>query len=92
MFIPEMQAPFAAAVSWLANRGSAMGYGASLMKVFLPYLVWNTVFDNSRVTSELGRKPAPFSQYSFPLLKFGREHNFAYPYREWPTAAGGHAA
>ena len=24
------------------------------MKVFMPYLVWNTVFDNTRVTSELG--------------------------------------
>ena len=32
---------------------------------FMPYLVWNTVFDNTRVTTELGRKPVPFSQYSF---------------------------
>jgi thioester reductase-like protein len=92
MFIPEMQAPFAAAVSWLANRGGAMGYGASLMKVFLPYLVWNTVFDNRRVTSELGRKPAPFSQYSFPLLQFSRENHFRYQYQDWPAAAGGSAA
>ena len=43
------------------------------MKVFMPYLVWNTVFDNTRVTQELGRKPVPFSQYSYPLLKFSRE-------------------
>ena len=43
------------------------------MKVFMPYLVWNTVFDNTRVTSELGRKPVPFSRYSYPLLKFSRE-------------------
>jgi len=26
-----------------------------------------------RGTSELNRKPVPFSQYSFPLLKFSRE-------------------
>ena len=39
------------------------------MKVFMPYLVWNTVFDNTRVTSELGRKPVPFSQYSYPLAQ-----------------------
>ena len=62
-----------------------MGHGAALMKVFLPYLTWNTVFDNTRVTSELGRKPVPFSNYSFPLLRFSREHNFTYPYQEWPT-------
>ena len=55
------------------------------MKVFMPYLVWNTVFDNTRVTSELGRKPVPFSQYSYPLLKFSRESNFSYPYQDWPA-------
>ena len=44
----------------------------------MPYLVWNTVFDNTRVTTELDRKPVPFSQYSFPLLKFSRENNFSY--------------
>ena len=58
--------------------------GASLMKVFMPYLVWNTVFDNTRVTQELGRKPVPFSQYSYPLLKFSQETHFTYPYRDWP--------
>jgi hypothetical protein len=42
----------------------------------------------------MGRKPAPFSQYSFPLLRFSREHNFQYPYQSWPesTKAGGSAA
>ena len=59
------------------------------MKVFMPYLVWNTVFDNTRVTSELGRKPVPFSQYSYPLLKFSRESNFSYPYQDWPATVGG---
>ncbi len=72
-------------VNFLANRKGAMGKGASLMKVFMPYLVWNTVFDNTRVTAELGRKPVPFSQYSYPLLKFSRENDFAYPYQDWPA-------
>ena len=64
---------------------------ASLLKVFIPYLVWNTVFDNTRVVSELGRVPAPFSQYSYPLLKFSKEHHFTYHYQKWPEAAGGTA-
>jgi len=92
IFLPFLQKPFTAAIDLLAKRRSDLGYGASLMKVFMPYLVWNTVFDNRRVTTELGRKPVPFSQYSYPLLKFSRETNFAYSYRSWPTQAGGSAA
>jgi nucleoside-diphosphate-sugar epimerase len=92
IFLPFLRKPFTAAIDLLAKRRSDLGYGASLMKVFMPYLVWNTVFDNRRVTTELGRKPVSFSQYSYPLLKFSRETNFAYSYRSWPTQAGGSAA
>lgn len=87
LFLPGLEGPFSAAVNWLSNRrGSAVGYGASLMKVFLPYLVWNTVFDNTRVVSETGRTPAPFSHYSYPLLRFSQRENFTYSYREWPNS------
>ena len=92
VFLPFAEKPFSGSVNFLSNRKGAMAKGASLMKVFMPYLVWNTVFDNTRVTSELKRKPVPFSQYSFPLLKFSRENNFEYNYKPWPTAAGGTAA
>jgi nucleoside-diphosphate-sugar epimerase len=79
--------PFSATVNWLANRGGAVGYGASLMKVFWPYLDWNTVFDNSRVVAELGESPAKFSSYAYPLLKFSRENKFRYPAKPWPSSA-----
>src|SRR5579863_7753447 len=92
VFLPFAERPFSGSVNILANRKGSLGYGASLMKVFMPYLVWNTVFDNTRVTSELGRKPVPFSQYSFPLLKFSCENHFEYKYKPWPAAAGGTAA
>ena len=94
MFIPVLEGRFGSVINVLSNRKGPVGYGASLMKVFWPYLVWNTVFDNTRVTTELGRKPVPFSQYSYPLLKFSRDHNFSYPYQDWPasTRAGGSAA
>jgi thioester reductase-like protein len=92
MFMPILEKPFSSTVNMLANRKGPVGHGAALMKVFLPYLTWNTVFDNTRVTSELGRRPTPFSQYSFPLLKFSREHEFSYPYQPWPAGAGGAAA
>jgi len=86
IFLPFAEKPFEGTVNLLANRKGSMGFGASLMKVFMPYLTWNTVFDNTRVTTELGRKPVPFSQYSYPLLKFSREGNFAYRYQAWPEA------
>ncbi len=92
VFMPMLERPFRGSVDFLAKRKGAIAYGASLMRVFMPYLVWNTVFDNTRVTSELNRRPAPFSQYSYPLFKFSRETNFTYPYQGWPTRAGGSAA
>jgi thioester reductase-like protein len=87
VYAPSFGRPFSATVNWLANRGGAVGRGASLMKVFWPYLDWNTVFDNSRVVAELGEAPAKFSSYAYPLLKFSRENRFRYAAKVWPTAA-----
>ena len=93
VFLPVFEKPFSGVVNTLANRKGSFAHAAALMKVFMPYLVWNTVFDNTRATSELGRKPVPFSQYSYGLLKFSRETDFTYPYKPWPAAsAGGSAA
>ena len=92
IYLHFLERPFTSTVNFLANRKNAVGRGAALMKVFMPYLMFNTVFDNTRVTQELGRKPVPFSQYSYPLLKFSRETNFSYPYQSWPAKVGGSAA
>ncbi|HKS77110.1 MAG TPA: SDR family oxidoreductase [Terriglobales bacterium] len=86
VFLPFMEKPFDRTVNVMANRKGPAGHGASLLKVFLPYLVWNTVFDNTRVTTELGKRPVPFSQYSYPLLKFSRETNFTYQHQGWPES------
>lgn len=87
-FVPSLEGPSSAMINALAGRaGKKIGGLATLLKVFLPYLVWNTVFDNTRVASEMGAKPAPFSQYCFPLMKFSRETKFSYPYRAWPAVS-----
>ena len=91
VYLPGLGGIFESTVNRLSASKGKMGHGATLLKVFLPYLKWNTVFDNSRVVSELGRNPVPFSQYSLPLLKFSLENHFQYQYRPWP-AAGGSAA
>jgi thioester reductase-like protein len=86
LFLPALEGPFTGVVNWLAKRrGTAAGHAASLLKVFMPYLVFNTVFDNTRVVTETGRAPVPFSRYCYPLLKFSQETRFTYPYRAWPS-------
>lgn len=84
-YLPLLGSPFSGTVNWLSNRRGSVGYGASLLKVFWPYLTWNTVFDNSRVVAELGETPAKFSTYAYPLLKFSRENKFRYPAKPWPS-------
>lgn len=86
-FWPWMGRPFSRSVNWTADRGGALGHGASLLKVFWPYLDWNTVFDNSRVVAELGEPPAKFSTYAAQLLKFSRDNRFHYPAKPWPADA-----
>ena len=85
---PWLGGPFSKTVNWLAIKRGAVGYGASLLKVFWPYLDWNTVFDNSRVVEEMGEVPAKFSSYAFPLLQFSRANKFKYPAKPWPADAG----
>ena len=87
VFMPSLERPSSKMVEALAGRAGKIGGLATLLKVFLPYLVWNTVFDNRRVAAEMGRRPAAFSQYCYPLFRFARENNFAYKYRDLPGAA-----
>jgi thioester reductase-like protein len=87
LYWPSLEGKFSAMVNWLANYRGPVGRNASLLKVFMPYLVWDTVFDNSRVVAEMGRAPEKFSSYCYPLLRFSRDHHFNYPYRPWPGSA-----
>jgi thioester reductase-like protein len=87
IFVPALEGPSSKIVNALANSAGKVGGLATLLKVFLPYLVWNTVFDNSRVVTEMRRRPVPFSEYSYPLLRFSRENHFRYSYRDWPSRA-----
>ncbi len=87
VFVPALEGPSSTMIKALAGTAGKVAGLATLLKVFLPYLVWNTVFDNARVVAEMGRRPVPFSQYCYPLLRFSRENKFAYRYRDWPTRA-----
>jgi thioester reductase-like protein len=84
-YVPALEGPSSKLINALAGRAGKLGGLATLLKVFIPYLVWNTVFDNRRVVAEMGVRPVPFSKYCYPLLRFTRENNFAYKYRELPV-------
>ena len=85
LYWPGLERPFSSALNWLAGYRGEFGRSASLLKVFMPYLVWDTVFDNSRIVREMGRAPELFSKYCYPLLRFSRDCRFSYPYQEWPA-------
>ncbi len=88
-FMPRLEGPFTKAVNALSNSPKKLGVAlpASLLKVFMPYLVFDTVFDNTRVVEEMGFAPAPFSEYASPLYGFATEHKFEYPYLPFPKDA-----
>jgi thioester reductase-like protein len=88
-FVPWLTGAFSRTVDAAAAtpRGWGLSLPASLLKVFLPYLTFNTVFDNSRVVEELGEAPRPFDQYALGLLRFAQDGKFNYPYQPWPGGA-----
>ena len=87
MFAPRLEGTFGGAVDALMSTPRKWGVApaASLMKVFLPYLTFNTVFANGHIVEELGHAPAPFSEYGYPLLRFAVDGGFEYPYEDWPA-------
>jgi nucleoside-diphosphate-sugar epimerase len=86
-FVPRAEAPFAGVVDRMASmtarkglRGQAALIG-SLLKVFLPYITFDTVFDNVRIVSELGEAPVPFTEYCGELYAWAKQNHFSYPHR-----------
>ncbi len=86
LFLPALGAPVTAlstAVAALPRRWPITRM-ATLLKVYMPYLMSNTVFDNQRVTAELGLAPPPFRTYAQQLYRFIIAHRLSYPYKPWP--------
>jgi nucleoside-diphosphate-sugar epimerase len=81
-FLPRAERPFAAVVDRMAGLPkSQVALIGSLLKVFLPYITFDTVFDNTRVVKELGEAPVPFTTYCGDLYAWAKQKSFEYPYR-----------
>lgn len=87
VYLPRLGAPVAAALGALSRGRSTVARLAALLDVFWPYLAWDVVFDNRRVTDETGLVPARFPDYCPGLFRFAVDGGFRYPHRPAPAAA-----
>lgn len=84
-YVPGLAGPVSGALEALGRWAPAeLRREARLLRVFWPYLLWDTVFENTRAVAEVGKAPAAFTTYCVELLEFARAHDFRYPYRERP--------
>ena len=81
-FEGRLGGPFHLAVRGLDRlpRGPAQMAGA-VMKVFWPYITYDTVFDNTRAVTELGRAPARFETYCAGMYRYAKQVRFENPRR-----------
>jgi nucleoside-diphosphate-sugar epimerase len=85
-FMPGLDDAFYRSVQmglWLPRETKAHKL-AALLNVFWPYITYDTVFDNARVTEELGIAPTRFTDYCAALYHYAKEQRFRYPYRPMP--------
>jgi len=81
-FVPGLERPFDALINTLAGlqTRNIATHVASLLKVFLPYITYDTVFDNRRAVDEIGLEPVPFVDYCGDLYRFSKRVDFEYPH------------
>jgi len=80
-FRGRLASPFSQVIRVLdqAPRGTTPAQIGALLKVFWPYVTWDTVFANDRVRAELGADPTPFPEYCAGLYDWAHAQGFRYP-------------
>ncbi len=85
-FAPQLSTP----AEWMframnrAPRRTGLAGPGAVMKVFWPYVTYDTVFLNDRVVQELGTKPAYFPSYAEELYRWCKAHHYTAPERPLP--------
>lgn len=83
-FVPALDRSFRGAIvglDLLPGR-NALTYAGALLKVFWPYIVYDTVFDNRRAVEAVGAAPTPFTAYGAPLYRWAKSNRFRFPYED----------
>ncbi len=80
-FVPQLGGTFDAAVRVMnrAPRGTVVAGVGALLKVFWPYIVYDTVFDNGKVCEALDEVPPSFTRYGGPLYLWSKQQGFRFP-------------
>lgn len=93
-FVGALEGTFTGIMNALAGikRRNPVTQIASLMKVFMPYITYDTVFDNTRACAELGESPAVLTDYYAALHRFAKQNDFKYPYKPLPARPTGKAS
>ncbi len=88
IFAPRLSGGFAAlvdAMNALPGR-NAVTHAGALLKVFWPYITYDTVFDNARAIEAAGGvAPVSFVEYATPLYRWVKANRFTLPERAFPT-------
>ncbi|MEM1415164.1 MAG: SDR family oxidoreductase [Myxococcota bacterium] len=63
---------------------NAITYVASLFKVFLPYITYDTVFDSTKAAEAIGKEPTSFLEYGPPFAVWAEDQKYRYPHRPLP--------
>ncbi|MCA9567572.1 MAG: SDR family oxidoreductase [Myxococcales bacterium] len=81
-FVRALEKPFDLAFRGMNRlpRGNPLQATGALMKVFMPYITYDTVFTNERIVAEVGEAPASFATYGVELYRWAKANGFAYPY------------
>jgi thioester reductase-like protein len=61
-------------------RGTALQPIGAVLKVFWPYIVYDTVFANTRASAAVGRPPTPFPAYCAGLFEWATARRYSYPH------------
>ncbi len=80
-FLPALDRPFELTFRAMNRlpRSAAQQAGA-VMKVFWPYITFDTVFANQRVITDTGDQPANFAEYGPAVQAFCKTNRYRYPY------------
>lgn len=83
-FVRKLEKPFDLVFRALNRlpRGNAVQATGALMKVFMPYITYDTVFANERIVAEIGEAPASFADYGVELYRWSKAHDFQFPFEE----------
>jgi thioester reductase-like protein len=83
-FVRQLERPFDLAFRAMNRlpRGNAVQATGALMKVFMPYITYDTVFANERIVAEVGEAPASFADYGVELYRWAKANDFSFPYED----------